>query len=279
MRPFLPYLKYLRQVRGKLAAGILCGILYGLVGGLGMPLMVKYVIPRVLLPDPPAASGPAHREPGFINRFLDHLLPPPARDAGGRLPAAPAAPAPAARPQLTSWQVWVIAMWLPLIFLVRGVAGYLNTYLIQYAGVRILEEIRTDYFRKLQSLPLAFFHRISTGELIARGLNDTNQLQNTLTVVSNDLIKQPATLIGTMAAVAALAYQEQGLVLVLVCLLTVPVAVFPDPVHRKEAAFPRHPAPGPNRDASPTGSRKTSGESRRSGPSGSNSARSTAFPS
>ncbi|HEY1763336.1 MAG TPA: ABC transporter ATP-binding protein [Opitutaceae bacterium] len=228
MRPFLPYLKYLRRVRGKLAAGVLCGILYGLVGGLGMPLMVRYVIPRVLLPDPPASSGAAHREPGFLNRFLDHLLPPAPQAPPAANPArVPAAPAPPARPQLTGWQVWVIAMWLPLIFLVRGVAGYLNSYLIQYAGVRILEEIRTDYFRKLQSLPLAFFHRISSGELIARGLNDTNQLQNTLTVVSNDLIKQPATLIGTMAAMAVLAYQEQGLVLVLVCLLTVPVAVFP----------------------------------------------------
>ena len=229
MRPFLPYLKYLRRVRGKLAAGILCGILYGLVGGLGMPIMVKYVIPRVLLPDPAPVPGAVHKEHRFLdlNQFFDRFLP--------RNPApssAPAAPAPspeaaATRPQLTNWQVWAIAMWLPIIFLVRGIAGYLNTYLIQFAGVRILEEIRTDYFRKLQSLPLAFFHRISTGELIARGLNDTNQLQNTLTIVSNDLIKQPATLVGTVAAVALLAYDEQGLVLVLVCLLTVPAAVFP----------------------------------------------------
>jgi subfamily B ATP-binding cassette protein MsbA len=118
-------------------------------------------------------------------------------------------------------------MWLPLVFALRGIAGYLNTYLIQYSGVRILEAIRIDYFRKLQSLPLAFFHRLSTGELISRGLNDTNQLQNTLTVISNDLVKQPATLVSTILAVAVLAYQEQGLVLVLVCLLTVPVAVFP----------------------------------------------------
>jgi ATP-binding cassette, subfamily B, bacterial MsbA len=230
MRPFLPYFKYLRRVRGKLAAGILCGILYGIVGGLGMPLMVKFVIPRVLLPDPPAVHGAARKESGFLslNRFFDRLLPPPPpAPETSPPPAVPAAPAPAARPQLTSWQVWAIAMWLPLVFVVRGVAGYLNAYLIQYAGVRILEEIRTDYFRKLQSLPLAFFHRLSTGELISRGLNDTNQLQNTLTVVANDLIKQPATLVGTIAAMVALAYQEQGIVLVLVCLLTVPAAVFP----------------------------------------------------
>ena len=120
-----------------------------------------------------------------------------------------------------------IALWLPLVFVIRGVAGYFNSYLIQYAGVRILEEIRLDYFRKLQRLPLAFFHRMSTGELIARGLSDTNQLQNTLTVIASDLIKQPATLISTLLAVAYLAYNEQGVLLVVVCLLTVPLAIFP----------------------------------------------------
>jgi subfamily B ATP-binding cassette protein MsbA len=228
MRPFLPYFKYLRRVRGKLLAGILCGILYGVVGGLGMPLMIKYVIPRVLLPDPPAAQA-AHKAGFFdLERFFDRFLPPvppPAESAAAPAPAQPAGNPP--RAQLTPWQVWTIAMWLPLVFVIRGIAGYFNTYLIQFAGVRILEEIRTDYFRKLQSLPLAFFHRLSSGELIARGLNDTNQLQNTLTVVSNDLIKQPATLVGTIAAMAMLAYQEQGIVLVLVCLLTVPAAVFP----------------------------------------------------
>jgi subfamily B ATP-binding cassette protein MsbA len=229
MRALLPYFKYLRRVRGKLAAGVLCGILYGLVGGLGLPLMVKYVIPRVLLPDPPPNAGAAPHRSGFfdLNHLFDRLLPQAPPEAPAPANPAPAPTAAPARPQLTNWQIWAIALWLPVIFLIRGVAGYLNTYLIQYAGVRILEEIRTDYFRKLQSLPLAFFHRISTGELIARGLNDTNQLQNTLTVVSNDLIKQPATLVGTLAAMAALAYQEQGLVLVLVCLLTVPAAVFP----------------------------------------------------
>jgi len=230
MKRFLPYFKYLRKVRGALAGGVLCGILYGAAGGLGMPLMIKYVVPRVLLPDPVPVRGAEPRAHRLfdLDRLFDRVLPPaPAQPEA----AAQAAPAPAqaapGRPRLTAWQVWTIAMWLPLVFAVRGVAGYLNTYLIQYAGVRILEQIRTEYFRKLQSLPLAFFHRLSTGELISRGLNDTNQLQNTLTVISNDLVKQPATLVSTIAAMALLAYQEQGLVLVLVCLLTVPVAVFP----------------------------------------------------
>ena len=236
MRRFFPYFKYLRRVRGALIAGVLCGILYGAVGGLGMPLMIKYVIPRVLVADPTPTPGvvtTAHKGWLDIDGFFDRLFgitkpattpvdatPPPPT------PAPPPAPA-ASRPELTALQLWSIALWLPLIFAIRGVAGYLNTYLIQHAGVRILEDIRLDYFRKLQNLPLAFFHRLSTGELISRGLGDTNQLQSTLTIISNDLIKQPATLVSTLAAVVILAYHEHGLFLVMVCLLTVPLAVFP----------------------------------------------------
>jgi subfamily B ATP-binding cassette protein MsbA len=229
MRRFLPYFKYLRKVRLTLIAGIFFGVLYGAAGGLGVPLMVQYVIPRVLIADPIPARSPAPRtQPSFfsVEHLFGRFLPPPPAPA----PVAPVPLAVAAapvRPPLTSWQVWAIALWLPLIFIIRGVAGYFNTYLIQLSGVKILEQIRLDYFRKLQSLPLAFFHRISTGELISRGLNDTNQLQNTLTVIANDLIKQPATLVSTVLAVIYLAYQEQGLLLVLVCLLTVPLAVFP----------------------------------------------------
>ena len=57
--------------------------------------------------------------------------------------------APGAAP-LTTLQLFVVALWLPAVFLVRGVAGYLNSYLIQLCGVRVLEALRLEYFDKLQ---------------------------------------------------------------------------------------------------------------------------------
>src|SRR5579884_1173868 len=86
MKRFLPYFKYLRPVRLALIAGILCGVIYGAAGGLGVPLMIKYVFPRVLLPDQPPAPGAAPAKHHFIDidRVFQRLLP---------LPAAPS-PAP-----------------------------------------------------------------------------------------------------------------------------------------------------------------------------------------
>ena len=190
MKRFRPYYHYLRAVRGPLAGALFCALVYGLANGAGLPLMVKWVFPKIF-----ASTDPAH----------------------ATTPVLP----------LTTGQLVLIALWLPLIFIIRGVSGYLNSYLIQLCGVRVLEALRLDFFRKLQVLPLSFLQQQTTGDLISRGLSDTNQLQNTLTPVANDLMKQPATLVSAVAVLTYLAYTDQGVVLVLVCLIMVPLCVFP----------------------------------------------------
>jgi subfamily B ATP-binding cassette protein MsbA len=182
MRRFLPYFKYIKAVRWILIAGVLCGVIEGAASGAGLPLMVKYIFPRV---------------------FGDHSIP------------------------LSTLQLWGIALWLPFVFTLRGLAGYFNNYLLQLAGGRMLQAIQYDYFRKLQELPLAFFQRMSSGELITRGLADTNQLQNTLRVISNDLIQQPATLLFALGYITIQAFKDQGVGLVLASLAIVPLCVFP----------------------------------------------------
>jgi len=130
-------------------------------------------------------------------------------------------------PPLPGWQILAVAMWLPIVFTVRGVTGYLNSYLIQVAGVRILEAIRLSYFRKLQLLPLSFLQNQTTGDLISRGLADTNQLQNTLTTVANDGMKQPATLIFALGYVIWITSQQKGVGVMFASLAIVPLCVFP----------------------------------------------------
>ena len=134
--------------------------------------------------------------------------------------------APQALP-LSAWELTLITLWIPAVFVVRGVATYLNTYFIQLVGTRVLEAIRLDFFRKLQILPLSFFQNNSTGDLLSRGLADANQLQVTLTTVANEIVKSPASLLGSIGFVAYTAYTEQGVALVLVSLSVVPLSVLP----------------------------------------------------
>jgi len=128
---------------------------------------------------------------------------------------------------LGAWELAQYTLWIPAVFVVRGVATYLNTYFIQLVGTRVLENIRLDFFRKLQVLPLSFFQKSSTGDLLSRGLADANQLQVTLTTVANEIVRSPASLIGSIGFVAWTAYTEQGVALVLVTLAVVPLSVLP----------------------------------------------------
>ncbi len=128
---------------------------------------------------------------------------------------------------LTSWELAMIVLWIPIVFVIRGAAGYLNSYFIQLVGTRVLEAVRLDFFRKLQVLPLSFFQKNSTGDLLSRGLADANQLQFTLTNVANELIKSPVTLLSAVIVIANLAYHENGVPLVLVSLAVVPLSVLP----------------------------------------------------
>jgi ATP-binding cassette, subfamily B, bacterial MsbA len=116
---------------------------------------------------------------------------------------------------------------IPAVFLVRGLAGYFNTFLITLCGVRVLEQLRLDFFTRLQVLPLSFFSSRPTGDLISRAIADTNQLQFTLTSVANDLFKQPAQLVGAVVYLGWLAYQNHDVAFLLLCLATIPLCVFP----------------------------------------------------
>jgi len=124
-------------------------------------------------------------------------------------------------------EVIVIALCIPVVFLVRALSGYLNSFFLNAAGIRILEAIRLDYFRKLQTLPLSFVHGKSSGDLISRGMSDTAQLQATLTSLAGDGIKQPIQLIGAIAALVWLSLNTQGVWLVLLCLAILPLSVLP----------------------------------------------------
>ena len=129
--------------------------------------------------------------------------------------------------ELTSFELLLYVIWFPAVFLIRGVSGYFNTYLINFCGVKILEKIRVDVFTKLQKLPLSFFQNNQEGDLLSRVSSDTGQLQSAVLTISNDSIKQPVTFLGAISALFLIALQNEGMSFVLLCLLVIPVCIFP----------------------------------------------------
>jgi subfamily B ATP-binding cassette protein MsbA len=124
-------------------------------------------------------------------------------------------------------QIALLTLTVPAIFLVRGLAGYASSYLFQLIGTRVLEAIRLEYFRKLQELPLSFLQKHSSGELASRALADAQQVQTALTLAASDGIKHPLTLAGALTFVVWAAVRAEGVLLAVVCLMLVPLSVFP----------------------------------------------------
>lgn len=125
------------------------------------------------------------------------------------------------------WELALYVAWFPLAFFVRGVCGYFNTYLISYCGARVLERVRFEVFAKLQRLPRSFFQRNKEGDLLSRVFSDSGQLQRTVTGVGNDLIKQPVTFLGALSVLVYMALSSENMAFVLLCLLVIPLCVFP----------------------------------------------------
>ena len=116
---------------------------------------------------------------------------------------------------------------IPAIFAFRAIGTFFNAYFMAYSGMHGLECLRLDVFKKLQSLPLAFFQRNNSGDIMARVVGDTIKLQTALVQVVNSLIKEPATLISAIGVLVYLSLKHENAIFMLVSLISVPACVLP----------------------------------------------------
>ncbi|MES2924622.1 MAG: ABC transporter ATP-binding protein [Verrucomicrobiota bacterium] len=192
---YQPYYKYLRPVRWQFCMGVLAGLVYAVASGLGIPLMVDVVFPVLFK----TVSKADEWYVIWIQKQLGGI-------SEQRL-------------------LLVTCLWIPFVFLIRAVASYANSYLIQYAGQRVVEDIRLDLFVKLQALPLSFFKKHQSGDLLARLMSDTAILRQIVANASSDLIKQPATLLGALGYLGYKAWTNHSFFIALIAMVTVPLCV------------------------------------------------------
>ncbi len=175
--------------------GVLAGLVYAVASGLGIPLMVDVVFPVLFK----TVSKADEWYVIWIQKQLGGI-------SEQRL-------------------LLVTCLWIPFVFLIRAVASYANSYLIQYAGQRVVEDIRLDLFVKLQALPLSFFKKHQSGDLLARLMSDTAILRQIVANASSDLIKQPATLLGALGYLGYKAWTNHSFFIALIAMVTVPLCV------------------------------------------------------
>jgi ATP-binding cassette, subfamily B, bacterial len=111
--------------------------------------------------------------------------------------------------------------------LVNWGATYAQTYLINWVGQRVLQDLRLELFEHLQRLSIGFYSRRKTGVLISRITNDVQALDQLVTEGMSTLVSATLTLVGTAVILVVL---HPGLALI--TFLTFPVLLVGSVVFR-----------------------------------------------
>lgn len=238
-------LQYLKPAKWPFIGGVLAGVVFAITSGLAFPVILQVVAP--VLFSKPAAVTAVQPAGNATNTTVDATLLEPTNTLAATNQAALVTSSETSltdktktsQEQLIKWAKWFFGenyrdkllltacLIMPLIFLIRGIASILNRYWINYAGFLMLEALRTDVFRRLQELPLAFYQRHKSGDLSSRLMTDTEQLKNVIVLVSGDIIKQPFTLLGAIGFLLYKAFTNRSAFFVLVTLLSIGVCILP----------------------------------------------------
>ena len=231
MKRFYPYFAYLRNVKGTFVAGILAGIMFAIASGFGLPVMVNTVFPvifgkgeRIVEVRETMAETVGEKKASELLEFAfeDEMKNFRQTEKVRQFFVDRVGEERAPRMMLIA-----ACAIIPLAALIRGIAGFLNTYWITAAGLHVLRDIQQSVFVKLQRLPLGFFSGRKTGDLISRVISDSNMLQGVVTTISNDLIKQPFTLIAALTFLVRDSLKYSDSFFLIICLLSIPVVVVP----------------------------------------------------
>jgi ATP-binding cassette subfamily B protein len=85
-----------------------------------------------------------------------------------------------------------------------GVLGVAQTWLSNLVGQRVMHDLRTQVYRHLQRLSLAFFTRTRTGEIQSRIANDIGGVQTVVTSTATSIVSNVTTVVASVIAMVLL---------------------------------------------------------------------------
>ncbi|MER7053332.1 MULTISPECIES: ABC transporter ATP-binding protein [unclassified Streptomyces] len=115
----------------------------------------------------------------------------------------------------------LLALGMILGAVLTSVFGVLQTLISTTVGQRVMHDLRTAVYGRLQQMSLAFFTRTRTGEVQSRIANDIGGMQATVTSTATSLVSNLTSVIATIAAMVVLDWR-----LTVVSLLLLPVFVW-----------------------------------------------------
>ena len=107
-------------------------------------------------------------------------------------------------PQRRTALLSLLAAGLVLVAVLSSVLNVVQTYLSTTVGQRVMHDLRTAVYAKLQRMSLAFFTRTRTGEVQSRIADDIGGMQATVTSTATSLVSNLTGVVATVVAMVAL---------------------------------------------------------------------------
>ncbi|WP_226003487.1 ABC transporter ATP-binding protein [Paenibacillus sp. BJ-4] len=114
-------------------------------------------------------------------------------------------------------------------FVLQAVASAVSIYMLNYAGHKIVANLRKRLWHKILSLPIPYFDRNRSGDTMSRVTNDTSLIMNLITEYLVNLISNVIAIIG---GIALLFYLDWVMTLIIMTIVPL-TALILFPVGRK----------------------------------------------
>ncbi|WP_405837556.1 ABC transporter ATP-binding protein [Streptomyces sp. NBC_01518] len=124
-------------------------------------------------------------------------------------------------PQNRTGLLSLLGLGMILSAVLTSIFGVLQTLISTTVGQRVMHDLRTAVYGRLQRMSLAFFTRTRTGEVQSRIANDIGGMQATVTSTATSLVSNLTSVVATIIAMIALDWR-----LTVVSLLLLPVFVW-----------------------------------------------------
>ena len=111
--------------------------------------------------------------------------------------------------------IFVIAAIIILFFL-KNFFNYLAMYFITFLRNGILTHLRGDVYKKIVSMPIAFFTEKKKGDVISRITADVLEIQHSFLSVLELIVREPLTIFFTISAMFLISFELTAFVLIFI---------------------------------------------------------------
>ncbi|MDD5432364.1 MAG: ABC transporter ATP-binding protein [Candidatus Omnitrophica bacterium] len=198
MRDYLKLLRFVRPYIGKFSIAIVCMAFSAIFDGFQLAMIVPLsdkvlTNKQIIIPT---------KLPPFLSSFIDKINATPSAD-----------------------MLNYMAIGIVLMFVFKGLFGFLQSYLMSDIGQRVVRDIRAKLYDKFQHLSLDYYTHKRGGEMISRITNDVKIVENAVSYGSTDIVYQTLQVV-IFAFLTFFIYLKMAVIsIILVPLISMPIVM------------------------------------------------------